>query len=291
MPRDPRYDILFEPVKIGPKTARNRFYQVPHCSGMGYGLSAHAGGHARHEGRGRLGRGVTPEYCSIHPTCDDTPFAHCRLWDDRRHPRPRADDRVRCIATARSPAVELWHGGRVTMNRYSRQAPAGAAPSRVGLRRAGAGARAWTSRTSAISCRWHREAARARRRGRLRHRLCLCRPRLPADAVPLPPHQRPHRRVWRQPGEPRPAPARDDRGDARRPSATAAAVAVRLAVDELAGRRRHHRASARAARSWPCWPSCRTCGTSMSATATTTPAPPASPRRAAQEPYIAFVKS
>ena len=35
MARDPRYDILFEPVKIGPVTARNRFYQVPHCNGMG----------------------------------------------------------------------------------------------------------------------------------------------------------------------------------------------------------------------------------------------------------------
>jgi dimethylamine/trimethylamine dehydrogenase len=34
MPRDPRYDILFEPVKIGPVTARNRFYQVPHFTGM-----------------------------------------------------------------------------------------------------------------------------------------------------------------------------------------------------------------------------------------------------------------
>ena len=33
--RDPRYDILFEPVKIGPVTAKNRFYQVPHCNGMG----------------------------------------------------------------------------------------------------------------------------------------------------------------------------------------------------------------------------------------------------------------
>ena len=28
--RDPRYDILFEPVKIGPLTAKNRFFQVPH---------------------------------------------------------------------------------------------------------------------------------------------------------------------------------------------------------------------------------------------------------------------
>ena len=34
--RDPRYDILFEPVQIGPLTAKNRFYQVPHCNGMGY---------------------------------------------------------------------------------------------------------------------------------------------------------------------------------------------------------------------------------------------------------------
>jgi hypothetical protein len=30
------YDILFEPVRIGPVTAPNRFYQVPHCTGMGY---------------------------------------------------------------------------------------------------------------------------------------------------------------------------------------------------------------------------------------------------------------
>lgn len=34
--RDPRYDILFEPVEIGPVTARNRFYQVPHCTGLGW---------------------------------------------------------------------------------------------------------------------------------------------------------------------------------------------------------------------------------------------------------------
>ena len=35
MARDPRYNILFEPVKIGPVTTPNRFYQVPHCNGMG----------------------------------------------------------------------------------------------------------------------------------------------------------------------------------------------------------------------------------------------------------------
>jgi hypothetical protein len=31
---NPRYRVLFEPVKIGPVTAPNRFYQVPHASGM-----------------------------------------------------------------------------------------------------------------------------------------------------------------------------------------------------------------------------------------------------------------
>ena len=31
---NPRYELLFEPVSIGPVTAPNRFYQVPHASGM-----------------------------------------------------------------------------------------------------------------------------------------------------------------------------------------------------------------------------------------------------------------
>jgi dimethylamine/trimethylamine dehydrogenase len=31
---NPNYKILFEPVQIGPVTAPNRFYQVPHASGM-----------------------------------------------------------------------------------------------------------------------------------------------------------------------------------------------------------------------------------------------------------------
>ena len=34
--RDPKCDILFEPVPIGPLMAKNRFFQVPHCNGMGY---------------------------------------------------------------------------------------------------------------------------------------------------------------------------------------------------------------------------------------------------------------
>ena len=38
MGRNPRYDVLFEPVRIGPVTAKNRFYQVPHASSTGNDL-------------------------------------------------------------------------------------------------------------------------------------------------------------------------------------------------------------------------------------------------------------
>ena len=34
MARNPRYDPLFEPLRIGPVTTRNRFYAVPHAAGM-----------------------------------------------------------------------------------------------------------------------------------------------------------------------------------------------------------------------------------------------------------------
>jgi len=119
MPRDPRYDILFEPVKIGPKTAKNRFYQVPHCSGMGWawpqtlaamrGMKA-AGGWAV----------VNTEYCSIHPSSDDAPYPYCRLWSaaDIRDHRLMTDA---VHAHGALAGVELWHGGYHTHNRYSRE--------------------------------------------------------------------------------------------------------------------------------------------------------------------------
>ena len=37
------YTLLLEPVRIGPVTAPNRFYQVPHCNGMGYRMPLQCG--------------------------------------------------------------------------------------------------------------------------------------------------------------------------------------------------------------------------------------------------------
>ncbi|MHA1152667.1 MAG: oxidoreductase [Alphaproteobacteria bacterium] len=119
MARDPRYDILFEPIRIGPVTAKNRFYQVPHCTGLGWlrprMLAALRG--IKAEG----GWGVVcTEYCSIHPASDDLPYPYASLWDD-------SDVKTHALMTeavhehGALAGVELWFGGARTANLYSRE--------------------------------------------------------------------------------------------------------------------------------------------------------------------------
>ena len=68
-----RYDILFDPVRIGPVTAPNRFYQTPHATGLG-SLKPQASAALRGiKAEGGWGV-VCTEYCSIHPSSDDTPY-------------------------------------------------------------------------------------------------------------------------------------------------------------------------------------------------------------------------
>jgi dimethylamine/trimethylamine dehydrogenase len=81
MARDPKYDILFQPIAIGPKTARNRFFQTSHCAGPG---SERPGAQAMLRGmKAEGGWGVVfTEYCSIHPEADEYPYTSARIWDD-----------------------------------------------------------------------------------------------------------------------------------------------------------------------------------------------------------------
>jgi dimethylamine/trimethylamine dehydrogenase len=81
VPRDPRHDVLFEPLRIGPKTLRNRFYQVPHCTGFGVHKP---GSQARYRATKAEGgwAAVCTEYCAVSPDSDETPFISARLWDD-----------------------------------------------------------------------------------------------------------------------------------------------------------------------------------------------------------------
>jgi dimethylamine/trimethylamine dehydrogenase len=121
MPRNPRYDVLFEPVRIGPKVARNRFFQVPHASGM-----TNAAPHVRAAFRAMKAEGgwavVSTGACSVDPSSDDSPFPCATLWDE-------ADVRAHAVMTeavhahGALAAVELWHGGAAAVNRTSRRTP------------------------------------------------------------------------------------------------------------------------------------------------------------------------
>lgn len=107
--RDPRFDVLFEPIRIGPKVLKNRFYQPPHCMGGGVarplmqaafrGMKAEGGWAA-----------VSTEYCSIHPETDDTCRISARLWDDGDVTRLALMTSA-VHAHSALAAIELWYGG------------------------------------------------------------------------------------------------------------------------------------------------------------------------------------
>jgi dimethylamine/trimethylamine dehydrogenase len=123
MTRDPRFDVLFEPVPLGPVTAPNRFYQVPHCTGIGYRRPQTLAALRGMKAEGGWGT-VCTEYCSIHPSSDDDPYPSASIWDD---------EDVRTLSlTVESvhehgalAGVELWHGGAASANHYSRETPIG----------------------------------------------------------------------------------------------------------------------------------------------------------------------
>ncbi len=121
MARNPRYDILFEPVKIGPVTAPNRFYAVPHAAGMTNSMPHMRAAFRETKAEGGWGV-VCTGYVSIDPSSDDAPLPFATLWDEddiRSHAlMTEAVHRQGALA-----GIELWHGGGSVINRVSRIAP------------------------------------------------------------------------------------------------------------------------------------------------------------------------
>jgi dimethylamine/trimethylamine dehydrogenase len=118
MARNPYYDILFEPVRIGPVTAPNRFFQTAHASGMGHlRPESHR---AMREVKAEGGWGVvTCDYCSTDPSSDDSPYSYLTLWDeDDLRQLARVTDAIHRHGSL--AAIELWHGGALANNRQSR---------------------------------------------------------------------------------------------------------------------------------------------------------------------------
>ncbi len=121
--RERRFDVLFEPMQLGPVRTRNRFVQVPHCNGMGYrDPSAHAAmRRVKAEGGWSV---VCTEQVEIHPTSDVTPYIELRLWDDGDIPvLARIADAIH--EGGALAGIELAHNGMSASNLTSREAPLG----------------------------------------------------------------------------------------------------------------------------------------------------------------------
>jgi dimethylamine/trimethylamine dehydrogenase len=115
--------VLFEPVRLGPVTARNRFFQVPHCNGMGHrDPTAHA------VMRGVKAEGgwavVCTEEVDFHPDSDTGGYVEGRLWDDADIPmHERLVDQVHAHGSL--AGIEFVHNGMASANLYGRVPPAG----------------------------------------------------------------------------------------------------------------------------------------------------------------------
>ncbi len=138
---DPRHAILFEPVRVGPKTLPNRFYQVPHASGFGtrqpMGQAAFRGIKAE----GGWG-GVCVEYSPVSEDADEESNVAAYNRDERDADALRAT--VSAVhAHGALAGLELYHGGNSSKNVHTRHTRI--APSRAGARiRWGSSAREMT---------------------------------------------------------------------------------------------------------------------------------------------------
>ena len=159
MPRHSRYDVLFEPVKLGPVTARNRFFQVPHCNGMGYRDPSAQAAMRRVKAEGGWAV-VCTEQVEIHATSDIGPFIELRIWDDQDLPSlARIADAIHDGGAL--AGIELAHNGMNAPNLYSRETPIG--PSHLPIASFfydPVQARAMTKADIADLRRWHRTAVR-----------------------------------------------------------------------------------------------------------------------------------
>ena len=160
------YDILFEPVQIGPVTAPNRFYQVPHCNGFGHrmprGLAAMRGIKAK----GGWGV-VCTEEVEIHHSSDLSPYFEGRLWSD--DDIPALELMAEAVhAHGALAGIELAYNGLDANNLYTRAVPL--APSSMGTLGGTGYDPVQTRRMDKEDIRnlrrWHRAAAlRAKRAG------------------------------------------------------------------------------------------------------------------------------
>ncbi|MDA0222560.1 MAG: NAD(P)-binding protein [Proteobacteria bacterium] len=119
--RDPRYDILFQPMAIGPVTAKNRFFQVPHCNGGGYRDPSAAAAMRGIKAEGGWGV-IFTEQTEMHHTSEITPFIELRLWEDQDIPALRKMSE-RMKSHGGLAGIQLAYSGINGPNLYTKEVP------------------------------------------------------------------------------------------------------------------------------------------------------------------------
>lgn len=123
------FDPLFQPIKIGPHTAPNRFYQVPHCNGMGYRMPRALAAMRGIKAEGGWGV-VCTEEVEIHYSADISTSIEGRIWDDKDIPAlQRMTDAVHAHESL--AGIQLVYSGHNAPNLYSRSVNLG--PRSVGV--------------------------------------------------------------------------------------------------------------------------------------------------------------
>ncbi len=111
---DSRYDILFEPVRIGPVTTPNRFYAVPHATGHGWNQPKGAIALRAMKAEGGWGTVVT-QITEISPDSDMANHPMERIWDDSDIPRHALQvEEVKKYGSL--AGIEIAHGGMRARN-------------------------------------------------------------------------------------------------------------------------------------------------------------------------------
>src|SRR5512146_930628 len=160
------YDILFEPVRLGPVTAPNRFYQVPHCNGFGHRMPRALAAMRGIKAEGGWGV-VCTEETEIHHSSDLSPYFEGRIWSNDDIPALQLMTEAvhKHVALA---GIELSYNGIDASYLYSRVPSL--APRSMGIVGASGYEPIQTRRMDKEDIRnvrkWHREAAiRAKRAG------------------------------------------------------------------------------------------------------------------------------
>ena len=163
---DKRFEILFQPVPIGPVTAPNRFYQVPHCNGFGHRMPRSLAAMRGIKAEGGWGV-VCTEETEIHHSGDLAPYIEGRIWSDEDIPAlalmTEAVHKHGALA-----GIELTYNSHGASSLYSRTPAYG--PGSTGLT-GGSGYEPGQTRSATKEDlkkirRWHRLAAlRAKRAG------------------------------------------------------------------------------------------------------------------------------